>query len=337
MKTTLTIGVLFVALLAFGQQEAQFTQYYNNPYFFNPAAGGLSKTINVDLGYRRQWIGIEGSPQSLYATVHSEIRFDKFNKVLNEFNPDGESIYATPGNSVGINKHVVGGRVLADEIGPFRKTSVMGSYAYHLRFTRKTMLSLGVSAGFTNMGIVSNKVVLLDQDDAKYDNFLSRNSNQSILDLNAGIAFYGENFQFGVSSTQLLNNDLIINDIITKTQFGRHWFMYGMYNISFSASDVSLEPHFMAQIIGNTPFSINIGARLHFDQRYWVNVAYRVQDAITIGAGLNFAKNLRFGYSYDIAIGKVQRPSNYVHELNFGLTFGRNRNIEKELQDDEKM
>src|SRR5690554_3566200 len=68
----------------------------------------MSKTVNVDLGYRKQWIGIEGAPQSLYATVHSEIRFDKRNKVLNEFNNDGDLIYSTPINSVGINKHVVG-------------------------------------------------------------------------------------------------------------------------------------------------------------------------------------------------------------------------------------
>jgi type IX secretion system PorP/SprF family membrane protein len=135
----------------------------------------------------------------------------------------------------------------------------------------------------------------------------------------------------------LLENELVIDDVITQTQFGRHWFMYGMYNIALQASDVSIEPHFMAQIIGGAPFSINVGARFHFEQRYWVNLAYRVQDAIIIGAGLNFAKNLRFGYSYDIAIGNVQRPSNYVHEINFGLTLGRNRNIEKELQNDEKL
>src|SRR5690554_327185 len=337
MKTTLTIGVLLVALMTFGQQEAQFTQYYSNPYFFNPAAGGLSKTINVDVGYRKQWMGIEGSPQSLYATAHSEIRFDKRNKVLSEFNNDRESIYATPGNSVGKNKHVLGGRVFADQIGPFRKSSVMTSYAYHLRFSQKTMLSLGVSAGLTNMGVNSSKVVLLDNDDVKYDDFFSRNSNQTIFDMNAGVVFYGEHFQFGVSSTQLLKNDLVLNGVMTQANFGRHWFMYGMYNIEFKASDITLEPHFMAQIIGNTPLSFNIGARLHYDQRYWVNLSYRVQDAITIGAGLNFAKNLRFGYSYDIAIGKVQRPNHYVHELNLGLTFGRNRNIEKELQDDEKM
>ncbi|HLV41365.1 MAG TPA: type IX secretion system membrane protein PorP/SprF [Brumimicrobium sp.] len=336
MKTTLTIGVLFVTLFAFGQQEAHFSQYYNNPYFFNPAAGGTSKTINADLGYRKQWIGVEGSPQSLYATAHSEIVFDKRDKVLNEFNSDGESVYRTPENSVGINKHVIGGRILADEIGPFRKTSVMASYAYHLRFTEKTMLSLGVSAGLSNMGIVTNKVVLHDQDDAKYDDFLSRNSNHSIFDLNAGIAFYGEKFQFGISSAQLLKNGFAI-DNNTSTEFGRHWYMYGMYNIAFKTSDISIEPHFMAQIIGDAPFSINVGARLHFDQRYWVNASYRVQDAITLGAGLNLAKNLRFGYSYDIAIGKVQRPSNYVHELNLGFTFGSNRNIEKELQDDEML
>src|SRR5690554_3978755 len=331
MKITLILVLFLVALFGYSQQETQFSQYYTNSYFFNPAASGLTKTINIDLGLRKQWMGIEGSPQSFYGMAHSEIRFDKRNTVLDEFNQDEESIFSTPKNSVGKNKHVVGGKIFADQIGPFKKSSVMASYAFHLRFTQKTMVSFGVSAGISNWGINSSKVILLDQDDAQYNDFLSRNSNQTIFDMNAGLVFYGEQFQLGIASNQLLENDLVMYDVTTKTRYGRHWFMYGMYDIGIQSSKISVEPHFMVQIIENAPISLNIGTRFHFDKRYWVNVAYRVQDALTLGAGLNFAQNLRVGYSYDIAIGKVQKPTNYVHELSFGLIFGRN--IKKELQD----
>jgi len=337
MKNIVTLLCIVGAITLNAQQEAQFTQYYSNPYFFNPAAGGLSKTIEADVGYRRQWIGLEGSPQTFYGTVHSEIHFDKRDKVLNEFNTDEESIYSTPKNTVGANKHVIGGRVLFDQIGPFQKSSVMGSYAYHLRFSNKTMISLGVSAGWSNMGINSSRVVLLQQDDMKYDNFLAQNGNQSIFNMDAGIAFYGERFQLGISSTQLLKNDVKIDNITTQSSYGRHWFVYGMYDIDITVPFLSIEPHFMGQVVGNAPFSFTIGSRIHYDHKYWLNLSYRVQDAISIGVGMNFAKNFRFGYSYDIAIGKVQRPFNYVHELNLGFTIGKNRDVEKELQDDEKL
>ncbi|MEX1192070.1 MAG: type IX secretion system membrane protein PorP/SprF [Brumimicrobium sp.] len=336
MRYFFTLLILTSASLLLSQQEAQFSQYYNNAYFFNPAAGGLTKTMQFDLGYRRQWLGIEGIPQSFYATGHSQVSFNKRKKVIDEFNVDKESVFKDPKNAIGKNKHVLGGRMLSDQIGPFLKNSVMASYAYHLRFSSASMLSLGVSAGWSNLGLNSSKVVLHEQADSEYDEFLSNNSNQNIFDINAGIAYYGKNFHFGISSTQLLKNDLVVNKIVTQSQFGRHWFGYGMYLIDMSG-DVDLEPHFMAQFIGNSPFSFNVGSRVIYDDRYWVNVAYRIGDAINFGVGLNFANNFRFGYAYDVAAGPVQRTSNYVHELQIGMVLGNNRNVKKELNNEEKL
>jgi type IX secretion system PorP/SprF family membrane protein len=338
MRTLLILFTTFgLACIGFTQQEAQFSQYYNNAYFFNPAAGGLTKTIQFNLGYRRQWLGIEGTPQSFYATGHSEVSFKKGKEVVDEFNADRESIFEGPERVVGKNKHVMGGRVLSDAIGPFQKTSAMASYAYHLRFSKKTMLSLGLSGGISNMGIRSDKVVLHDQDDLEYTNFLANNSNQTIFDLNAGIAFYSDRFHFGISSTQLLKNDLVIDNVVTQSQYGRHWFMYGMYDFPISTTDVVVQPHFMAQLVGKAPFSFNLGSKVTYQGRYWANVSYRFNDALNFALGLNFAQRFTFGYAYDVAMGSVQRSSNYVHELQIGCVIGKNRNIKKELQDDEKM
>lgn len=330
----LTIGL---SSLGMAQQEAQFSQYYNNPYFFNPAAGGVTKTIQVDLGYRRQWLGIEGTPQSFYATGHSEVSFSDRKKVIDEFNVDGNNLFEGPKRVVGANKHVMGGRVLSDQIGPFQKTSAMASYAYHLRFTKKTMLSLGLSAGVSNLGIRSDKVVLVDQNDGKYSEFLANNSNVTLFDVDAGIAFYSERFHFGISSTQLLNNDLEIDNVVTESDFGRHWFMYGMYNVPINTTEIAIEPHFMAQLVNGAPFSFNLGSRVIYQNRYWANVSYRFNDALNFAVGLNFAQRFTFGYAYDVAMGEVQRSSNYVHELQVGMIIGNNRNIKKELQDEEKM
>ncbi|MDX1651070.1 MAG: type IX secretion system membrane protein PorP/SprF [Brumimicrobium sp.] len=331
--------VALISVLSFlnasGQQEAQFSQYYNNPYLFNPAAGGITNTAQFDLGFRRQWLGIEGTPQTFYATGHSRINFKSKKNALDEFNVDRESFYGSPKNSTGVNKHVVGGKMLFDQIGPFSKNSVMGSYAYHLRFTKKTMLSLGVGAGWSNLGLNSSKVILLEQDDTQYDEFLSRNSNQNFFDVNAGLSLYGENFSFGIASTQLLQNDLVIDQIVTESSYGRHWFMYGMYKFDLM-TDFTLEPHFMFQTIRNTPFSLNLGSRIIYQDRYWFNLAYRLNDAINFGVGLNFGGNFRFGYAYDVAAGSVQNASNYVHELQIGFIIGNNRNVEKELKDDKK-
>jgi type IX secretion system PorP/SprF family membrane protein len=336
MMNRLVFVFALFAGLAFGQQDAQYSQYYNNMYFFNPAAGGLTNTIQFESGFRRQWMNLEGSPFSTFISGHSQIRFDKFkSEVIDEFNLDKESSFATPANSIGRTKHIVGGFMALDQIGPFQKNSIMGSYAYHIQFTKKTMLGLGLRAGWSNFGINSSKVILHDEDDIEYANFFSRNSNQSIFDVQAGLTWYGENFVVGVSSTQLLQNDLVIDQIITQSTYGRHWFTFGMVRIPVN-DDYTLEPHFMLQTISGAPMSLNVGSRVHYKNRYWANVAYRISDAINVGVGMNLLGNFRFGYSYDFSAGAVQRFNNSVHELMIGYVMGNNRNLKKELDTDKK-
>lgn len=318
---------------SFAQQEVMFTQYYQNAFYYNPAAGGLTKTSQFDMGYRNQWSGIEGSPQSFFFTGHSEIKFNsRATEVIEEFNVDKESIYANPKTRIGRSKHVVGGRLLSDAIGPFQKQSVLATYAYHLRFSKKTMLGLGVAAGWSNYGLNQSKVVLLEQDDNEYNSFLSRNSNQNIFDINAGITLYGERFSFGIGSTQLLDNDLVIDQVVTESSFGRHWSAFGMYQIDINEAFV-VEPHFMIQTIGNAPVSLNLGSRVIYNQRYWANLAYRFGDALNFGFGMNVARNFRFGYAYDFGVGRLQGVSQNVHELQVGYVIGNNRNVDQEIEE----
>jgi type IX secretion system PorP/SprF family membrane protein len=325
--------VIVLVFCSHAQQETQFSMYYQNPYFFNPAAGGLTKTMQFDFGFRRQWLAIEGSPLSLYATGHSQIKFDQAEPdVVGEFNVERENVYATPPVHIGKNKHVVGGRALTDLIGPFTKNSLQGSYAYHLRFTSKTMLALGMSAGFSSYGINSNKVIMLDQDDVAYETFLLRNNGQTIFDVNAGLTFYSENYIFGISSIQLLDNDMVIDQVVTNSTYGRHWFMFGQYN--FAVNDkIGVEPHFMGQLIGGAPFAFNFGTRFIFDKRYWGNLALRFGDAFNFGFGMNIYQNFRFGYAFDLGIGTLGGVSGNAHELQIGYTLGNNRNLAKEIDE----
>lgn len=332
MKSLYTFLIIWLVVLSFAplyaQQESHFSQYYQNPYIINPALGGLTRTIQMDVGYRNQWVGVEGTPQTFYITGHSEINIgDKKRDVLEDFNPNGESIFAMPSNSIGRNKHVVGGRILSDWIGPFNKSSIMASYAYHIRFSRAHMMSAGLSAGWTNFGINSSKVILVDQDDAEYDNFFGRNANQNIFDINLGIAYYAENFQFGFSSAQLLQNNVQLDQIMTQNNHFRHFYWYGMYQHE-ATDEFILEPHFLLQTARNIPMSLNIGTRILFERKYWANVAYRLGDAINVGVGLNFGSNLRFGYSYDFGTGPFQVITNNVHELHLGIIIGKNKSIE---------
>lgn len=338
MKKIIFLSICLSALvtITFGQQEVLFTQYYENAFYYNPAAGGMTKTTQFDMGYRNQWSGIDGAPQSFFVTGHSEVKFkSNGEEVIEEFNVDNENIFANPKTRIGRSKHVMGGRLLSDAIGPFQRQSILATYAYHLRFTKKTMLGLGMAAGWSNYGLNESKVVLLEQDDNKYNEFLTRNSNQNIFDVNAGLTLYGEKFSFGIASTQLLDNNMIIDQVMTESSYGRHWSAFGMYQINLNEILVA-EPHFMIQTIGNAPVSLNLGSRILYNQRYWANVAYRFGDALNFGFGMNVARNFRFGYAYDFSVGRLQGVTSNVHELQIGYVLGNNRKVDKEIEEGKK-
>lgn len=335
MKKVLILTAILFANFTFSQQELQFTQQYDNPFFFNPALGGLNTVIQLNGGYRNQWTNISNSPSSFYFSGSSIVKSGTRETATDEFNTDRESVFTSPFNSVEETKHVLGGKFIGDRVGPFNKTSFFANYSYHMPFTKNTMLSLGVSAGWSNLSLDQGKVVLLDEDDSQYNQFLTSGANQNMFDLQAGIGFYGKGFHFGISANQLLKNDVILNQIITGNSLERHYFFIGAYEINASESIV-IEPNILAQVTSNSPLTVSVGARVIYERKFYGGLMYRSSDAIAIMGGLNFGRMFQLGYSYDIAIGKIRNAKGGSHEIQLGILIGNNRNIKKEIDNGEK-
>src|SRR5690606_8711599 len=124
MKQLIYITLFFgFSSTLIAQHESQSTQLYTNPYMHNPAASGMMSLTDVNLGFRQQWAGIEGAPRTFFASAHSQINIGKKGgQVLQEFRESG-TFFATPEVTTGGVKHVVGGKLFTDQIGPFNKTS----------------------------------------------------------------------------------------------------------------------------------------------------------------------------------------------------------------------
>ncbi len=78
-----TIG-LYVFVLSFcvlfapnvlAQTDAQFSQYYEIPTFYNPAAVGSTEYLRIRGGARLQWVGIDNAPRSFIGTADMPFKF----------------------------------------------------------------------------------------------------------------------------------------------------------------------------------------------------------------------------------------------------------------------
>lgn len=323
MKKLIYIFLICVSSTVFGQQETQLSQFFINPYLYNPAAGGANSLININLGFRQQWTGIQGAPMTFYASGSSPIDFThKKDNVVQRHEPIG-TFYSQPEVVTGVIKNVVGGRFFTTSIGPFKKTSLSASYAFHFPLVKNINMSFGLSAGYTNFGLNTSRIQLYQTEDAAYNTLLANSGNQNMFDMQAGLFVYHKNFRFGYSATQLIQNRLKLNKITTSSNLNMHHFIYacGIFNIGDA---VQLSPGIFMSMVKNLPFNIEGNVRVMYKKMAWLMVGYKNSNALSFGIGANLVKCLRIGYSFDFGVGKntVRKSS---HEITLGFIIGKNK------------
>ncbi len=326
-----SISLVLITGTVLAQQEYQFANTINNPFLLNPAAGGLTDVMQFEAGTRMQWLGYDGGPRTILFTGNSQISF-KNKKVLDEFNVHDEKLFSGPTVTTNKTKHVVGGKVWNDAIGPFSKTSINASYAYHLPLTKTLNIGAGLGLGFSNFRLDPSKVVLHESDDNAYSQFLGNSSTQNMGDAQGGIVVYGEKLFFGLSASQLFNNTVQFDNVSTESNFNRHYFMVAKYKLDLS-DGFAIEPNAIVKMTSNVPVSYDLGARALLNNSSWFGVQYRSSSSLVFQVGTNLVKNLYFCYAYESSMGKLRTSSNGTHEFHIGYFLGKNRNVDKEIKE----
>ena len=333
MKGIILITFLFLGSLTFAQQESQFSNAFNNPYLFNPAAGGMTSVMQFEFTSRSQWMGYNGGPRTFVATGNSPIKIGSSKQAVSSFNEGDETFFKNPEKTTGSVKHIVGGKMSHEGIGPFVRTAVNGSYSIHVPFSKTVNVGLGIGIGWSNFGILQDRVILYESDDNTYEQFIGNSSSQNILDANAGLVFYNKSFVGGFSTSQVLNNNLVFDGTETESNLTRHFYFHGAYDFEASSTfDVS--PIAMIKLTQNSPFSGDFGLRFRYNKASWLTLQYRTGNSMVFQVGSNLIKNLYVSYAYEHGFGPIRTTSNATHEIQLGMYLGKNRNIKKELKDE---
>jgi len=322
MKKFLIITSFFVGLTTFGQQQSQFASLFQNPYLINPAAGGLYDVIQVDALSRFQWVGAGQGPTTMLLSGHSQIGIGSSN-TNKEFNSSNKTLFSSPTMTVGSVKHIVGGTLYNDAIGVFGRTSLNGSYAIHLPVTKNFNIGGGLSLGWSNFRINQDRVVLYNEDDGTYNDALANSSSQNIGDVNAGLVFYGKGLFLGVSSSQILKSKAKFSNVLTNSNYNRHFYFTAKY--AAKLNDIIVEPSLNIKYAENSPLSMDLGSRFIFNRSTWFGVWYRTSNNLVFQVGSNLVKNLYVSYSYEQSTGKIRNAASGTHEIQLGMYIGRKK------------
>ena len=152
----LFFGITFPSL---GQYKIQFAQYQQTAIAYNPAFTGIEDFIDIKVGYRNRWGGLDNGPNSSLLTANVAVKIFENNKyrrrgvrlvepeAFQRLETSNEFQYRKSrrqGFGVWISQNNVGA---VKELGGFL------TYAYHLPISDYLIWSVGTSLGIGNSKI----------------------------------------------------------------------------------------------------------------------------------------------------------------------------------------
>lgn len=313
------------------QQLFRLTQYFNNPMVINPATTGIEGFMDVKIGYRQQWSGIEGAPETYYISAHAPLRSSQANSSFrnNSLRISTPSLYDRISGNQGYTqnsvKHGLGGYIVSDNQGIFAQTYGFVSYASHFLVGDQLRLSLGLSAGIVNQQIDISKVSVIEANDPTYLAYRDQQGQTTNFDINAGLFLYNDLFYVGYSAARIFQNNLYSDSEIMGKQQLTHFGMIGL-RLNMSES-LLLVPGAYVSYDGANPLTYDLGARLKMRDLFWFGASYRNTNTIAGMAGVSIDNTFNISYSYDYGLSGINNLQSGIHEVTLGLMLFNPRQI----------
>ncbi len=311
LKNTLTsfMFLLGCCTILLGQ-DIQFTQFYNNVLYSNPAFAGSYHHARFILHERIQWPGLEA--KYLTSMISFDTHFNKYNSGIGIY-----GIHDQQGNSI------------------MNSSEIQGIYSYEVYTLNNALaIRMGGQIGYINRSLDYSKLLFPDQVDINGVNGVASSidrNNQSInfMDISTGFIAYTNQVWIGYSIHHLNEpNQSFINDNSFLPQ--KHTFIIGYkYNLKSKLHQnlqQSITPSFHYKTQGKSDqsdmglfytinkYNLGIWYRgIPFFKNYNKNIN---NESLALLVGYKFGL-INLSYSYDYIVSELNTALPYgAHELN---------------------
>lgn len=302
---TLVFITLICTTLSLRAQDVQYSQFYANPLYLNPAMTGASEMTRIGVNYRNQWPSLDQSFTSYSAHIEHYL-FNLNSGVGLIFNKSDQSM----------------ANLSVSEIG--------ATYSYRARLGFRSFLRVGGQVSYMDRDAYFGNLVFgsqIDDQTGAVGDFsgenLGEDYNHSFVDYSFGMLFNNENAWFGLSAHHITQpNNSFIEGQSSKlpVKFSAH----GGYKIDLSGGAAT---NFMNKRTGTrdltlafnyknqAPFSqLDMGAQLNL-QPLVLGVWYRGipvseisdsnHESIISLVGISLGNGLDVGYSHDFTLSSL--------------------------------
>ncbi len=303
--------ILFVFLfpISFAQvngQSLNFSQYFNNPLFVNPANTGFNPDMDYRIGgnYRNQWASTSSPYKTMGIWADSKLFANRFEN-------------GWMGIGAGVMKDVAGS-------GSLSSTSANLSLAYHQMLGYKSLLSAGFSAGIVSKRIDFSKLTFDNQWNGQFfETTIPSNepfaySQAAYLDLSMGVnyaLFASENayFNAGISIDHINRpKESFFENSVTDSKIDMRYTFFA--NASIKVQDIwIINPNIYYTSMG-TSNEIVLGMNANRDltgdgaKQLILGLYYRKNDAIipVVGYQIN---DIKITVNYDASTSSLNNSN----------------------------
>lgn len=295
-KLAFLIGIGMMATFAKAQQIPLYSNYFFTPYIYNPAMSGSSGVTEATMLHRRQWSGIQGSPETSAISVNGAINGSAV----------GWSVYG-----------------FSDKTDILSRLGAYGNYAYSVRLSDDITLSGGIGAGYVNQSIDQNGVRAQNSGDI----YTVVAPNRGTFDVNIGLGLKVQDFTLGFAAPQLLSQNVIYarNPSDINYNLIRHYVATLQYDFRFAGDKQVLSPIIMVRAAEGVPFQVDAGVLYSMTEYGYVGAMFRSDYGVTANVGVNLTETLTLGYAYDFSTNTYGSNFGTSHEFMLTYRFGSNK------------
>ena len=299
------------------QQSLLTTQYMDNPLLLNPAFAGNRNSMAVDVFSRQQWIGIEGAPSSYYAGFHLP---------LNHSNVS------------------VGTTILSNQTGPLMYNKLTFDYAYLLRTSRRSFLSLGIRAGVDHFNLNLAGLPVIDFNDPEFAQGIE---NEFRPAFGAGLVFFKPSYYLSVSLPHYsLASVPWASEPAGNFKYRTQINFTGGFHLGITR-DIDIKMSGMHRMIFDEISITDVSIILRHEEGLRGGITHRLNQSAGLLVGMQVTDEIGFLYSYEFPLSSDPIVKKGIHEISITFDFTRhiipNRNRrflhrkKKEKKEDEEM
>lgn len=279
--------IILMPFVLFGQQEYSFTQYFEATSFYNPAATGMQNVHKINALFRKQWVGLEGSP--ITGGIIYDTRLDKMNMGL-------------------------GGYVFVDKIGATTMTNVAVNYSYALKFDNNKRLAFGIDGGVDIYSTDYRSLTYWNEEDPMFNN---QAANVVAPRAGVGAQFYSDKFYVGIAVPRLINfnNESALG--ITAPNLPSivsNYYLSGGYKLE-AGDNFDVQFNALGKFTENVLPQGDINVMGTYRKLIGLGLGYKSLGFGSIFVQYSYEEVVKIGYAFDITLTDVSNYSNGSHEI----------------------